>query len=214
MRLRWQEIDKALLVYREKWDVIAYSCASGLACLGVAVGAYLLSERPDAPRVFLSAFSFFFGLAGTALMLRLIVESRRIVGEPGFHVLSADSLGISITAYLGARTQSFAWTSIDEVMLAARLKTIEPDETTYLGRTIVVFLTSGEYGSWSVSTRMRAAVSLSAEGRPYLCAPFPKGQEIPLEEILRQYAPTRVKVRSEERAIFDFRKNADLYSTA
>lgn len=94
MRLRWQEIDKALLVYREKWDVIAYSCASGLACLGVAVGAYLLSERPDAPRVFLSAFSFFFGLAGTALMLRLLVESRRIVGEPGFHVLSADSLGI------------------------------------------------------------------------------------------------------------------------
>lgn len=212
MRLRWQKSDKELLIYREKRDVIAYSCASGLACLGIAVGAYLLSERTAAPRTFLFAFSLFFGLAGAALLLRLVVESRKILGKEGFHVLSADALGISFTAHLGAQKQSVAWTSISEVTLATRLKTIDLGETTYLGRTIVIFLTKDAYDSWSVSQRMRAAVSLSAEGRPYLCAPFPKGQALTLEGMLRECAPARVNVRSENSAVFDFKKNADLYS--
>jgi hypothetical protein len=214
MKLKLRQSDKELLIYREKWGVIAYVSILGLACLIIAAGAYFLSNETGAPSTFLIVFSLFFVFAGAALLLRLPVESKKAAGEGGFHVFSADSWGIAITADLGARKQTVSWASIEEVALAQKFKTIEFGETTHLGRTIIVFLTKDEYSTWSVLDRINAGASRSGSGRAYLHVPFPQSQEELLAEAIQQYAPARINVRIEKLEVFDYKRHADSCSKA
>jgi hypothetical protein len=214
MRLKLRRSDTELVIYREKYGAIAYVAALGVACLVVAVGAYFLSNRAGTAGPFLIAFSLLFGLAGAAVLLRLPAESQKFGDEGGAHVLSADSLGICVSANLGARRQSVLWTTIEEVVLAEKLKMLERCETTLVGRAVIVFLLKDEYESWSPLDRINAGASLSGSGRPYLHVPFPKHHQAPLLEGLRRYAPSRLDVRAEELVVFDYRSGTDSYSSA
>jgi hypothetical protein len=214
MRLKLQLSDTELLIYREKWGVIAYAATLGVACMVVAAGAYFVSNQPHTPKPFPIAFSLLFGLVGAALLLRLPAESRKFVAEGGAHVFSADRWRISVTANLGARRQIVLWTSVEELVFAKSLEIIQFSETTYVGRAAIVFLLKDEYDSWSVLDRIDAGASLSGSGRPYLHVPFPMNHEAPLIEALRQYAPALVNVRAKKHAVFDFKKKADSYSNA
>ncbi|MBK7053209.1 MAG: hypothetical protein KBE07_11590 [Rhodoferax sp.] len=213
MKLKLRLSEREVLVYREKWGVIAYGAALGCACLVFALGFYFVSNQPRTPKAFL-VFSLLFGLVGAALLLRLPAMAKKTIDESGAHVFSADSWGISVTANLGARRQSVLWTSIEELVLVKNFKTIELGETTYVGRAVLVFLLKDEYDSWSVSDRINAGASRSGSGRPYLHVPFPSNQEDPLAEALRQCVPARVNVRTEKLAVFDYKKSADSYPNA
>ncbi len=214
MRLKLRHSVTELLIYRERWGAIAYGSTLGVACVAVAVGSYFLSNQAGVPKPFFIAFSLLFGLAGAALLLRLSAESKEFAAKGGAHVLSADSWGISITANLGARKQRVLWTSIKGVVLAKRFKTIDIGESSYLGRAVIVFLTDDEYDSLSVLDRINVGASRSGGDRPFLYVPYPERQEELLIGVLREFAPDSVRVRSEQVAVFDFKKHADSYSNA
>lgn len=215
MRLKLLLTEREVLIYREKWGVIAYVATLGGACLAIAAFSYFfLSNQAGVPKPFLIAFSSLFGLVGAAVMLRLPAMANKAFEERGAHVLSADSLGISISANIGAKRLSVLWTSIEEVVVAKNFKTLEIGETNYVGRAVIVFLMRDEFDSWSFADRINAAVSRSGSGRPYLHVPFPRNEESILTQALHQYAPAPVQVRTENHAIFDYKMNADSYSNA
>ncbi|MBK6636568.1 MAG: hypothetical protein IPG34_02155 [Rhodocyclaceae bacterium] len=214
MRLELRHSDTELVIYREKLGAIAYCFTLGVACVVVAVGAYFLSNQAGVPKPFFIGFSLIFGLAGAAFLLRLSAESKEFAAKGGAHVLSADSWGISITANLGARKQRVLWTSIKEVVLAKRFKTIHLGESSCLGRAVIVFLTNDEYDSLSFLDRRNVGISRSGDDRPFLYVPYPERQEELLIGVLREFAPDSVRVRSEQVAVFDFKKHADSYLNA
>lgn len=214
MRLKWRKSDEELVIYRERSGVVAYTFALGLVCLVVAAGAYGLPREAGAPAVLTTAFSLLFLFAGAALLLGSFAEARKSSSNDGVHVFSADVRGVSMTANLGARKQRILWASIEEVALAKRFETIDVGETSSFGRAIVVFVTNDESDAWSVLDRINVGASRSGGDRPFLLVPYPEGQEEPLKEALRQFAPEPVRMRSEPVAVFDFKKRADVYSDA
>jgi hypothetical protein len=214
MRLKWRKSDEELVIDRERSGVVAYALALGFVCLVVGAGAYGLTREAGAPVALTIVFTLLFLFAGAALLLGSFAATRTSSSKDGVHVFSADVRGVSMTANLGARKQRIPWNSIEEVALAKRFETIDVGETSSFGRAVVVFVTNETFDAWSVPDRINVGASRSGGDRPFLVVPYPEGQEEPLKEALRQFAPEPVRVRAEPFAVFDHRKRADVYSDA
>lgn len=214
MKLKLKFSVNEVLIYREKWGVVAYIAVLGILCVAIGIGFYwLLRDQAAAPKTFLFACCTLFGLAGGTLLLRLPAKAKQIIGSDGAHVLSAGPEGISVTQNLGAKRRSAMWSAIAEVVLAEKLGSIEFGETGYAWRRVIVFL-KDEYETSGFLDRVESGVFRSGSGRPYLSAPYPRGQGQSLEDALHQYAPPSVHVRSERLVVFDFKTHRDSYANA
>jgi hypothetical protein len=82
----------------------------------------------------------------------------------------------------------------------------------FLQRAVVVFLPAGVEESAGWLSRMKAGVSVSGTGRPYMLGSYPRGEGRAIEAALRQVAPTSVRVRFEQGAVFNTKASTDEYA--
>jgi hypothetical protein len=208
MQLRSKLTNEALIVYREKWGTLTFAAALGLACLAFGIGFHrLMRDAAGAPGIPLLLFCAVFVLAGGLILLSLPRHARRLRVDDGLHVLVADAAGIALTPNLGAATQRIAWSAVTEIVVAERLRIVDADETSFLRRTVVVFVSTDGAANWL--ERTRSGIATSGTGRSYLLGDYPRGQGRTVRDALNHFGAGAVNVRLCTRAVLDRKTGAD-----
>lgn len=210
MRLKSFVATDRLVIYREKWGALAAFALLGTGCLAFAVGFYwLMVYDAKVSNLFVTLFCGLFGLAGGLILLRLPELYRQFRKEKGLHELVADRLGITLPQGLGAASRIFPWSEVAELRLAENLKLIDPDETVYVTRAIVIFLHQAPDAQGGWLERVRLGVSRSGKKRPYLLGYFPRYQGATILAALRSLVPVSMPVGLEKHLVFDTKLGAD-----
>ena len=208
MQLRSKLTNEALIVYREKWGTLAFAAGMGLSCLAFGIGFdRLMRDSAGAPGIPLLLFCAVFVLAGSLILLTLPRHARRLRLDDGLHVLVADAAGIALTPNLGAATQRIAWSSVTEIVLSEQLRIVDADETSFLRRTVVMFVSND--GAANSVVHIRSGIATSGTGRGYLLGDYPRGQGRTVRDALNHFAAGAVNVRLCTRAVLDRKTGAD-----
>jgi|CXWL01.1.fsa_nt_gi hypothetical protein len=203
---------KDVLIYRDKWGVLAFYTVACLACLAIAVGAQIIARvETRSPMWFAYLFSGLFGIVGVVIAFRLPGQFRRLTNNAGALLLAATHEKLQVWPAIGADVRELPWASIAEIILAARLKSIEPGEQEDSRRTIIIFLREdAPKPAWFAA--VHSGVYRSGAARRYLEAPYPRDQARMVEQALRRLAPDTVRIRRIDLAIFDFKKRTDTFA--
>lgn len=215
MQLRSKLTDEEAIIYREKWGTLAFAAALGFACVAFAIGFYWLSSDHAGPsKPFLIVFCSIFGIAGLALLIRLPIQARQVIADNGVRIVVANRTGITLRPNFGAEEKHYTWSTVAEVVLAEKLKIVGSDETTFLWRSIVVFLSRETHKSTTWLDRLTSGMSISGKGHRYLLGSYPRSQGQAIESAIRQFAPGSVPVRFVSKAVFDTKVSTDTYPGA
>lgn len=212
MKLMMTLDDHGVIVFREKWGVLALAVAVGVWCVGFAVlfhGA--MGPQAGASHGALTVFLIIYGGAGAMFLLRLPRLAKRVFRDGGSRLVVADAAGITLTANLGAPPRHRAWSAVAEIALVERLRLVDSDETTDCKGALVLFLAPDGKPPPSWFERVQSGVATSGGGRPYLLGAYPRGQGPELAAALRRLAPGTVAVRRHDEAVFDTKTGADSY---
>lgn len=210
MQVRYKTTPNALIIYREKWGTLALGLLMGLVCVAFGVGFYgLMADHVGESRPFFRVFCGVFVLAGLAVLVRLPGQARQMMADDGLHILVADAQGITLSPNLGAEPRLYPWGDIEDIVLAEKLRIIESDETSYLWRSVVIFLPMEAFGSASWYKLVTAGISLSGARRPFVLGNFPRGQASTIQAALRRFAPSAVLVSVKARVVFDKKASVD-----
>lgn len=210
MKLGLRREGDDVVVYREKWGVLALGIVLGGVLTGFAAWFYTKGAR-DAPMLFVAPFCLAFGGAGLAILARLPIDARRWFAEDGAILLRADAAGVDIAHLPGSNRKHFPWSSIAEIALVGTLKSIEHGETNYNWNALVVFLQSREAAGASWLALAKLGLSRTAEGRVYLFVSYPRKKADETNAALRVIAPSAVGVSRYKTVIADHKKGVDEY---
>lgn len=203
---------KAVLIYRDKWGVLWFYTLACVACLAIAVGAQIIARvETRSPMWFPYLFSGLFGIVGVVIAFKLPGQFRRLMNDVGAPLLAATAEKLQIWPAIGADDRELPWASIAEIVLAARLKSIEPGEQEASRRTIIIFLREHAPEPAGFAA-LHSGVYRSGAARRYMEAPYPRDQATIVEQALRRLAPDTVRIRRIDVAIFDFKMRTDTFA--
>lgn len=215
MDLQYRLDHNQLLIYREKWGTLAFVAILSAGCLALAITFYWLTRDHSATtRIVPQLCSAAFGIAACAILFHLPRFTKRLHKDDGAIVLGATAAGITLTPSLMANEKRLVWSDVEEFVLAEKLRIVESDETSYRRRVIIVFLTAPALKADNWLERLKTSISRSARGRLYLLCSYPRGQAVTIQAALRQFAPDSVRVRVQQRVIFDMKAATDSYKDA
>jgi hypothetical protein len=210
VKLGLRRSGETLVIYREKWCVLALGLFLGAALIGFAAWFYWLAA-PHAPPVFIIPLCLAFAVAGLWLLSRLPADARKWFAEDGAITLKADAAGVEIGPFPGARPQYFPWAAVGEIALAKTVKSIESDETCYNWNALLIFLAAGDYSGANWFDPVKAGLGRTGKGRVYLMLSYPRKQAEETETALRAVAPAAVIVGRYKSVVFDQKKRSDCY---
>lgn len=211
MKLGLRIDDKAAVIYREKWGTLAFAFGMALVCIAFGLGFYnLMAPHAGPSHGLLTFLCAVFALAGVLFLVRLPGYVGKAVADDGILLVRVDASGITIMANLGAPVKHYAWTTVQEVVLAERLRTVESDETGFSWNALIVFL-SPDAPPVPWMERAQAGVSDSGEGRRYVSSVFPLGKGTQVRAEMARFAPASMPVRLCRRVVFDRRKALDAF---
>lgn len=214
MKLGLRQDGENLVIYREKWGVLALGIALGGILTGFAAWFYALGVERGAPMLFIAPFSLVFAAVGLAIWWRLPSDARRWFAEDGAVLLQAAASGLDVALLPGAIRRSYAWDVIDEIALVETLKSVESDETGYNWRVAVIFFTSRQAAGASWFDLAKLGLGRTAQGRVYILVSYPRKRAEQVEVALRAIAPASVRINRYSKAIFDHKRRADAYFAA
>ena len=202
----------ALRVVRPKWPTLGVAFLLPLASVAFAVAFYRLAagRTGDVP-AFVALFSSLFAAAGGLALLRLPSLARGADPARGFLVLLADRDGVSVAAHPGTRPRRIPWAGVDEIVVAQRLTTIDPDEVVRERGVVVVFLRHSAAAAVEELAGPLERLATSGAGRPYLTARFPPDDGIRLAAGLVALAPGALAVRHVHQARLDAKARRDQF---
>jgi len=213
MQVRLKSNPGEIIVYREKWGTLAFGMAMGLVCVAFGVGFFSVAyEQAGPPRPFVAILCGIFVLAGLAVLVRLPQQSRQLFADDGMPILVANASGLTLSPNLGSEPLQLAWNGIAEIVVAEKMRIVDSDETSFLWREIVVYLSIGATGADHWWSRAKNGINLSGTDRPFVLVAFPRGQGQGVCAALRKLAPDAVQVHHEERVVFDRKASTDTYS--
>lgn len=210
MKLGARITPDSVVIYREKWGVLALGVALGGACIGFAIWFYALGAA-RAPASFLVPFCAAFMLAGLALWLRLPAEASKWFAQDGLILLRADARGVEIAPLPGAAPALFRWSDVSEIAFVESLDILEFDGTTYSWRQVILFLRDDTLAGASRLDLARAGLERSAEGHLYARIGYPSKEAAQLHDALRARAPDDVAITRCLAATFDHVARMDMF---
>ena len=210
MKLGARITPDSVVIYREKWGVLAFGVALGGALIGFAVWFYTLGAE-HAPPLFLIPFCAAFALAGAAVWWRLPNDARKMFQQDGLTLLRADVDGVEIVPLPGGASSHYRWSDLSEITFVDRLKIVEIDETIFSWRQLVLFPRKEALPGASRFNVALAGLAHSGEGRAYASIDYSREDADTLFEALRARAPAGVTVRRWRSACFDRKARTDFY---
>jgi hypothetical protein len=199
MALRLGIADKKVWVYRDKWRAISLAFMAFFVCISVAFAFYNLTAHQAA----FGVFSVAFGLVGLAMLIRMPALAKNIFSDDGAMLLVGDICGLTVTQGLGAEPMSFPWNSVDEILLAEKLRLVDADETTYLRHTLIIFLSPTDAVNTNWLDRLKSGISRTNQGRLYVLSAYPAREHQALMSALTRVAPTPIFAKYESWLRFD-----------
>lgn len=210
MRRRSRITEEEVVIDREPWGTLAFAAAAGLACLAFGSGFWwLMRDHAAGSVVFLACFCLAFVTVGVLVLVRLPVQARRVLEADGAVELVANAGGLALTPVFGAETMQLSWSSVAEIVLAEKHRIVDSDGTSYLSRTVIVFLSDRAPSSKRWIDRVQSGIARSGDDRPYLTVGYPRGAARSLEAALRRVAPETVPIRLQQAVVFDTRSSMD-----
>jgi hypothetical protein len=203
------------VVYRKPWGVIAFTCFMAIVFAAAAAGFGLIGTREYKSSIGIPflLFGSVFGVFALLTVLEIARKSSTWLRDGGIPLVTASISGVTITPHYNVAPTIYDWTDISEIVLTDRVKTIETDETGWAGPQFMVFLTPRGTPS-TMFNRLKASITRSGTGKPYVSTAFTPNSARELETALRRLAPAHVLIRRTLRTTFDHKAKTDTYETA
>lgn len=211
MKLGLRRSAERVVIFREKWGVLALGLVLGAVLTGFAVWFYSVGAERDAPMLFVSPFCLAFAAAGLMIWLRLPSDAGRWFAEDGAVTLLADADGVEIAPMPGSERRRYPWSAIADLALAGTLKSVESDETNYNWNALLVFFRCRDAAGGSWFERAKLGLGRTAEGRVYGLVSYPGKLAAETLVALRAVAPAEVGVRRYRSVVCDHKARVDQY---
>ncbi len=201
-----------LILYRDKYGVIAYALALALACLGFGLGFIYLAEG----KVVMQIFGGFFALVGVLLLAGLPRYGRRLRSDDGAVLLRASREGLALAPVLNMAPVHYDWPAIERIVLTGKLVTRQYSETGYSWNQLLVFFrtdTDTTASQWAdILDNSRRQRFLAPSGQRVSILDFPKRERARIANTLRTFAPQQVDIQTCKRVEFDYKANRERFT--
>lgn len=201
-----------LILYREKYGVIAYALALALVCLGFGVVFIYLADG----NLFMQIFGGFFALIGVLLLSSLPRCGRRLQSDDGAVLLRASREGLALAPVLNMAPVHYDWQAIERIVLTGKLVTRQYSETGYSWNQLLVFFrtdTDTAASPWAdILDNSRRQRFLTPSGQDVSTVDFPKRERARIANALRTLAPQQVDIQTCKRVEFDYKDTHERFT--
>lgn len=215
MLLRFRDEGHRAILYREKWSSLALGVLGSFTLIGFSVAFYRLTvAQMPAAWPFVLLFCGGFGAFGLWMLLRLPAQARKVLRDGGVHHVVIDATGIRMNPTLGTWAKHIEWKDVAQVLLAERLDLVDHGRTHLLWGCMVIVFQPGAVARDGLVARLKAGISHSGEGLPFVPASTPRRYATAVETVLRRFAPDSVAVRRHTKLVFDRKRRRDRFEPA